>query len=238
MPRVRSARAGVLVFCHISSTAKPAVQLDLSAEAERRLRMQHHLADETASLAPRSDTRLVLQVLQAIQSDVSGMRSVLNGVERETSNNGQRLEAIEALIRTKSATSQDHDAPRPSSSNAFTLTLSPAQACAAASLLVLLFTPPVVRRTIARYLRSIPVNLLVLAQITVGTALLSYRGHDALENILGMDVSKTQEERDRQARRRQLLHYLLLVAAAALPAKGVAHVLAPHGARRGAAKGA
>lgn len=190
---------------------------------------QHEAACTDAASASTIDPRLILHALQSIQSDVSGMRTTLDSVDRQTSNNTQRLAAIEVLLRANSTTPAVSPATNSQSTAQYiAATLCRRECAAAAGVVSLLMLSPRLRRLLLGGLHSTPVALLVAAQLCSGSALLAYRGHELVDSLLlGSGMSHTAEERERAARRRQLCYLLLLATSAALPAKGVAHMLLP-----------
>ena len=180
----------------------------------------------TSSSASQStvDAQLVLDALRHIQADVGSMKASIENVERTGQNNANRLETIDALLRARAAAKS-----RPEMETA--LAHSPAvppQACdlttaAAAAVAFSLLISPRVRKLLLRGLKSLPLSLVALAQLSSGMALLVYRGYDALDRLVGSDSES--EDRERVARRRALVYAVLLLSVASVPAKGVAHAL-------------
>lgn len=178
----------------------------------------------TSSGASQStvDAQLVLDALRHIQADVGSMKASIENVERTGQNNANRLETIDALLRARAAAKS-----RPEMETALAHSPAP-QACdltaaAAAAVAFSLLISPRVRKLLLRGLKSLPLSLVALAQLSSGMALLVYRGYDALDRLVGSDSES--EDRERVARRRALVYAVLLLSVASVPAKGVAHAL-------------
>ena len=179
------------------------------------------------------DARLLLDALRTIQTDLNSMRAAIDGVERNTANNAQQLDTIRALLHAQAAQSTSGESPasrleQVQSKLNMVVPTTPASYVAVGTVSLLVLAPRL-RRTLLRGLRSLPLSLLVCAQACSGSTLLAYYGHDLLESmLLGSACSaRTAEERERAARRRRLCRYLVMLSLAAMPAKGVAHLLGP-----------
>ena len=177
----------------------------------------------TTSTAGTVDAQLVLSALRELQLDIGHLRSQLDSVERTGFNNAQRLETIDMLLRARVAAEKKS---APELSRPVTLAPQHTQMAVAAAALSVLLLSPRLRRLVLRSLRALPLGLLALAQLSTSAALLAYRGQDLLAALLIMRQSDGAEA-EATARRRRLCHALLLASVAALPAKGVAHLLLP-----------
>ena len=181
-----------------------------------------HVQEPCTDARSAIDGQLVMAALRGIQVELSTMRGVLENVERTSSNNAQRLEAIDSRLREA--------ATAPGAAAAASQAAQPAMrppdkmqmAYAAAGILSLLLIVPRLRRLLLRSLRTIPLSLLAVAQLSASSALLAYRGQDLLGVMLTGSPSITCAH---STRRRQLCYCLLMASVAAVPAKGVAHLL-------------
>ena len=187
-----------------------------------------HQQTETGSV----DAQLVLAALQSIQLEMSSMRSTLENVEGTSTNNAARLQTIEGLLRSSVAAAKSSGVQEPHGHEASAarqkLTHAIALAAFASSILLL---SPRLRRTLQRALKRTPVSVLALAQVSTSAVLLFCRGTDLLNEFLRGSAGASTSE-PLSARRRQICYYLLLASSAALPAKGVAHLLPDARVRR------
>ena len=180
-----------------------------------------HVQDPCTDARSAIDGQLVMAALRGIQVELSTMRGVLENVERTSSNNAQRLEAIDSRLReaaTAPGAAAASQAPQPAMRTPDKVQM----AYAAAGILSLLLIIPRLRRLLLRSLRTIPLSLLAIAQLSASSALLAYRGQDLLGVMLTGSPSITCAH---STRRRQLCYCLLMASVAAVPAKGVAHLL-------------
>ena len=188
---------------------------------------------QTCSAEPPAstiDARLVLAALQGIRSDIGDLRETLANVDCTSSNNARRLEAIDGLLRSGKLVVAPPIKPlapaRQSSLAPSQITLAEIAATGIVALLLL----PQMRRRVQRGLRSLPLAVLAFAQISASAALLAYRGHDLLGDLIFRAQSAQEKQCSKSARNsrvdvRQLVYLLLLASVAAVPAKALAHAL-------------
>ena len=174
-----------------------------------------------AASQPGLDAKLVLEALRTIQTDVSSMKQTMASVERTGLNNAQQLEALDTLLRARVTA-----APPTTPANPPEKSLVPTRALAIAIISVLLLSRRL-RRLFLRGLHMLPLSLVAITQLTCSSALLTYRGYDVLDRVLGSGLEGGSEARERIARRRALAYSLLLASVAVVPAKGLARALLP-----------
>ena len=180
----------------------------------------HDIASFTAA-AEQDTTQYIVSALQNIQCNVECMKSTLESVDQRTHNNAARLEAIEMLLRSKQLESVSVPAaPQPKADSDDWQWNHMIASAAVASLL--LYSPSL-RRFVQRGLKTVPLSVLLGAQIGAASACGYWRGREYL--------SCSTESVANAAKRRQLCYALLLASLAAVPAKGLAHAL-PDARRR------
>lgn len=189
---------------------------------------------------PQQTSLLLLDALKSLQDEISQMRSTLETVDMTTSNNAQRLEAIDRkLDDQQELLSRPRDPPtnlpptQPFSASA----LLSHRFMAASAVCALLLLSRRSRRLLYRGLHSVPFSMILLAQSSAGCCLLYRSACDQLELLTDRRGEPSASERALRERRRLIAYLVLVVSSACIPAKVGVALLAralqePRGRRR------
>jgi hypothetical protein len=161
----------------------------------------------------------LLYSLREMRTEIPLMRGALESIDRRTSNNAARLEALDALIRERDRVVQQPPARVQTPPTPWRQDRVVIASCCLAALLAF-------SSRVRRALRKLPLSVVLLAQGSAASALLVYRALDTMEELLSNTRAASVHAKTQRENKRLLAYGILLLSTIATPAKGVCHLLA------------